>query len=426
MVKRSNITLRNGTFHLRKRVPNRFAEVEQRKEIWLSLKTDSRVEAETRAEEVWRETLDAWESALAGDPDQAEKRFACAKATAQRLGFRYMPMDSVVKLPPEDLIARVNASFTRSNKPILSRAKALLGNATPPKVTIMMALDMYWSLAEDQTLGKSPDQIRRWRSPHIKAFRFFVCVNGDLPLDQISRDHMLDFREALWRRINAGEIKPSTANDDMIHFTSTIRKVDRFKRLGLELPFGDLNFKNQTKSKRPPFSSAWITEKWLAPGALMALEPEARGVLLGMVNTGYRPSEGKALTSKQIVLDQDMPYIEIVGGERKLKTAASNRIIPLAGISLEAFRENPNGFPKYRDSPSLVLKINRFLGKYGLLETEAHTLYGLRHSFEDRLLDADVDERIRRDLMGHALDRQRYGAGATRAKLFEAVAKIAL
>jgi hypothetical protein len=39
----------------------------------------------------------------------------------------------------------------------------------------------------------------------------------------------------------------------------------------------------------------------------------------------------------------------------------------------------------------------------GLRETPEHSVYSLRHSFEDRLLDRDVDERIRRDLMGHAL-----------------------
>ena len=49
----------------------------------------------------------------------------------------------------------------------------------------------------------------------------------------------------------------------------------------------------------------------------------------------------------------------------------------------------------------------------GLFETPDHVLYSLRHSFEDRMLAAGVDERIRRDIFGHRLDRERYGAGAT-------------
>jgi integrase len=50
----------------------------------------------------------------------------------------------------------------------------------------------------------------------------------------------------------------------------------------------------------------------------------------------------------------------------------------------------------------------------------------LRHGFEDRLLAAGVDERIRRDLLGHALKRERYGSGATLEHMQELVLKVAL
>ena len=76
-------------------------------------------------------------------------------------------------------------------------------------------------------------------------------------------------------------------------------------------------------------------------------------------------------------------------------------------------RESPQGFPRYRDKPGLSATINKFMRENGLMETPAHTVYGLRHSFEDRQLAAGVDERIRRDLMGHALTHERYGKGAS-------------
>jgi integrase len=88
-------------------------------------------------------------------------------------------------------------------------------------------------------------------------------------------------------------------------------------------------------------------------------------------------------------------------------------VIPLLGVSLEAFRQYPQGFPRYANSPSLTDTINKYLRENGLLESEEHTLYGLRHSFEDRMLAAGIDERIRRDLMGHSLRRERYGEGAS-------------
>jgi integrase len=70
--------------------------------------------------------------------------------------------------------------------------------------------------------------------------------------------------------------------------------------------------------------------------------------------------------------------------------------------------------------------VNKFLRGNGLCETPDHTLYSLRHGFEDRLLAAGVDERIRRDLLGHALKRERYGSGATLEHMQELVLKVAL
>ena len=42
------------------------------------------------------------------------------------------------------------------------------------------------------------------------------------------------------------------------------------------------------------------------------------------------------------------------------------------------------------------------------------------------MLAAGVDERIRRDLMGHSLKRQRYGAGATLEMASEIIQRVAL
>jgi integrase len=77
-------------------------------------------------------------------------------------------------------------------------------------------------------------------------------------------------------------------------------------------------------------------------------------------------------------------------------------------------RAHPDGFARYRgSSASLSATINKYLRANDLLETPEHSLYGLRHSFEDRMLAAGIDERIRRDLMGHSLQRERYGDGGS-------------
>lgn len=288
------------------------------------------------------------------------------------------------------------------------------------------ALSAYWVLAADKTIGKSPDQIRRWENPRKKAAAGFIACVGDKPIEDVTTEDLIAFRGALTRRVLAGDIVASSANKDLIHFLTVIEDVARAKSIALQCNRTKIMLKTDDTNTRPPFSRAWIKDKILAPGALDGLNPEARAILLGMINTGYRPSEGAMLTAAQIRLDGPVPHISIEPVGRALKTKHSKRIIPLVGVSLEAFKAFPNGFPRYADSPALSATINKYLRENGLLETPNHSLYSLRHSFEDRMLAVGVDERIRRDLMGHALQRMRYGDGAAMLHLQGVVESIAV
>ena len=418
--------LRGETYHLRMRVPRRFAPVEHRSEVWISLHTDSASDARERASQAWRQQIEGWEARLRGDTTDAEARFEAAKELARRHGFRYLPADEVARLPIEEILSRVDAASDRNGKPIMPIADALFGFVPKPEITVSRALDLFWDLARDRTTDKTEDQLRRWRNPRLKAIRGFIEVVGDMEISSISPDDVLEYRDALLQRIEAGEIKADSANKEIGHLANVLRTVNKMKRLGLVLPFDDLMFKTGAQRTRPPFSENWIKTRLLAPGALKGLNTEARCILLGMINTGYRPSEGAALQPGDIFLDAPIPYIHIRASARSLKTAHSERIIPLAGVSLAAFRECSTGFPRYFDKPGLTNTLNKFMRENGLRETPEHSVYSLRHSFEDRLLDRDVDERIRRDLMGHALTRERYGRGASLEKLASVISRIAL
>ena len=168
---------------------------------------------------------------------------------------------------------------------------------------------------------------------------------------------------------------------------------------------------------RPPFSDQWIRDKMLAPGPLHGLNTEARLILVGMINTGYRPSEGAGLLPAEIRLDTDVPHILIQpNANRQLKNRHSEWYIPPTGASVDAFQQASLGFPTYAQSnATLSATVNKFLKENGLLETNEHTMYGLRRAFEDRLLVAGIDERVRRDLLGHGRKRERYGKGGDMA-----------
>ena len=395
--------------------------------VWISLHTDSETVARSKADRAWGNLVEAWEARLAGDTEDAEARHAAAHELARIRGFRYLGVGLVSRLPVDELVARVEAIGARRAAPDIVEASALLGTVPAPSLTLEKALELYWGLAREKTLGKSEDQLRRWKNPRVKAVRNFVEIVGNKPVEAITRDDMLDFRQHWLERIEAGEVTPSSANKDLIHLGDVLKTVNTMKRLGLTLPLGELSFREGETRTRPPFSPEWIRNKLLAPGALSGLNDEARGLLLGMVNTGYRPSEGAGLTAKTIRLDAAVPHIAIEPEGRQLKSAYARRVIPLTGVSLEAFRAFPDGFPRYRESSAgLSATVNKYLKSNGLLETPAHSFYSLRHAFEDRMLAAGIDDRIRRDLFGHRLDRERYGKGASLDHVARLVREIAL
>lgn len=420
------IAKKGNALYLRKRVPARYAAIEPRREIWLALNTDSKREAEAKAPQVWALQVDGWEAMLGGRSEDAQTRYDAAKALAQARGFRFMPIERVAQLPMPELLDRLEASMTPEGRIDPVKADAFMGAAKKPETMLSTVLDSYWDLTKDKLRGKSDDQIRRMKNPRKKAFTNLLAQIGDKPVTEITQDDLLDFRAWWWDKIEAEELDPASGNKDFTHIASTLRLIDQKKRIGLTLNYSGMNFEVGEKRTRKPFSRDWITAKILAPGALNGLNLEARCILLGMVNTGYRPSEAQDLLAEHIRLDAAVPHISIEPVNRTLKTKSSQRLIPLLGVSLEAFKLCPEGFPRYRGSPNLSATVNKFLRENELMQTEDHSLYGLRHSFEDRMLAAGIDERIRRDLMGHALGRERYGEGASLEQMAASLVPVAL
>jgi integrase len=404
--------------------------VETRKEIWRSLKTDSPGVAAQKAEAVWNELIEGWEARLAGRSDEAEERFAAAQDLAAARGVRFLSARAVAELPIGQVLERVEAVAPAAapDQPDRVEAAALLGGAAEVPITVSRALELYWGMTRDELLNKSKDQVRRWKNPRKKAIRNFISVVGDKPISQITADDMSDFRNWWMERIELEGLTTNSGNKDLTHLGSVLKTVNARKRLGIALPVSGFHFKESDSTPRPPFSDAWIRERLLAPGALGGLNAEARAILLVTVNTGCRPGEAAGLLPEDIVLDAEVPHIRIRdNAARAIKNAPSRRNLPLVGVSLEAFKDFPNGFPRYQtDSADLSATVNKYLRENGLAETERHTLYSLRHSFEDRLLRARVDERVRRDILGHALGRERYGEGGGPAFLLGEIQRAAL
>ncbi|MEJ6848615.1 DUF6538 domain-containing protein [Sinorhizobium fredii] len=427
-----SIVLRNRTYHLCKEVPRRFASVEPRRMIWQSLHTDSESEARKKAIAASDQLEAGWQLLLDGDSDEAEKRFAAVKQLAARRCIPYLPAEQVAALPLEERLKRVEEISTWRGNPNRIEARAFLGGVPDPGVTITKALEAFWEHEADKERGKSADQIRKWRNPKIKAIKNLVSQIGDKSISAITRADMVKFRD-WWRdKMRTENLVANSANKDLIHIGHILKTANQRLGLGLEDQLRKIlenhSFKDTKGDERdrPPFSDKWIREVILKDGALDGLNKEARCILLAMINTGARPSEIAGLMPEHIRIDGDVPHISIEPVGRQLKNQQSKRVIPLTGISLKAFQECPKGFPSYRGKDTLSATINKFMRENDLMESDQHVLYSLRHAFEDRMIAAEFDDRMRRQLFGHKLDREKYGKGPTLEHMHEKLKAIAI
>lgn len=425
------LTQKNGYFYIRRRVPTRYQSVEPRRIMNVCLFTDSQTVAMRKAPAIWDEMIEAWEAKLAGKDADGEARLLAARELAQKRGWRYLDVQSVAQLPIQDVLARLGAVRDGAGRIDMQVADAALGLPKKSAIKVSEAPDTFYEVATDRLVGKSEDQLRRHRNPRLKATRNFITAVEDKSLVDLTAEDMFQFRKWLAKRVEAGEVTADSANKDMTYLLAMWKPVAQSK--GFKLPFDTegLMLKTAKKTKartRPPFPDKWIKDNLLAAGALDGLNTEARLILIGMINTGYRPSEGAGLLAEEIRLDTKVPHIIIQpNSNRTIKNEQSERIIPLTGVSLQAFRQAKNGFPRYAtDNATLSGTVNKFLTENKLLPTPDHSLYSLRHSMEDRMLRAGIDERIRMDILGHQISRERYGDGGGLSHIHGLLKKIAL
>ncbi|MCY4306589.1 MAG: tyrosine-type recombinase/integrase [Aestuariivita sp.] len=405
-----NLLLRGTTWYLMRRVPKDFRSVENRRVIWQSLKTDSLSYAKEKSIEIWHAFTQAWEAKLAGREAEAEQLLCSIPEIASRQNqtcFNKVATDNREAAKILRCIEALIMQNRRKNNDVNVEYKKInsLG------VSVSEALDLYWDFCRDKTCNKSLGQIARWKRPRTKAIRNFINVVGDIQIDQITRDHMLAFRQWWIDRVEHEQLSTDSANKDMIHLGDVLKTVNSLKGYGLKLPLSGLLLSQGHVKHRPQFSEEWIRTKLLAPGALDGLNPEARAIFITMINTGARPSELATLEGQDIFLHHKYPHIVIQPKTgRELKSKSSERVIPLVGCSLTAMADYTDGFPRYRDSPSLSNAVNDYLSRKNLRETPGHSMYSLRHSFEERLRKAGIDERLRCELFGHSYGREKYGA----------------
>ena len=399
------------------------------------LKTSDLAEARLR-----RDKMEAADDAYWDDlrlegkaSDQATRRYHAACNRALAMSYKYLPANELAETADlSELIKRIKDVST-SAKVDKAEADALLGRVDMPAVRLMDVFKVVKDEVRAEEIGKKDKEAKTdWEKGKLRSIEMFVEMYGDLPIDQIDRSVGRQFYNHWKDRVIGVKGDAVTGNYANRHI-GNLRSIlnDYWDHLGEDHdnPFSGFSFSNKSRSKRKPLDVEQISRLFLQPGAFQNMNREARLILYMLIETGARLSEIATMDAEDFVLDGDYPHILIFERDgRGVKNNNSNRIVPLVGVSLEAAKlaKDDGGFPHYRPCrKSLSTALNKFCRENGFFE-EGQSVYSLRHTFEDRMKEADIDGEMRKYLMGHAIDRQEYGAFASLKKKWEAVKAIEL
>ena len=245
---------------------------------------------------------------------------------------------------------------------------------------------------------------------------YLIECLGNRSIDQYTSKDATVLREWL--------IKKGLSNSSLQRVFSGIKAVINFVTLehGLECQnaFAKVYLPSNTDAKKrhavTPSNMAKIKAECLS------LDDDIRWLVAIIFDSGMRLSEAAGLMLADLCLDEEVPYIDLKQHpHRRLKTASSERKIPLVGMSLWAakrLKQHSTGlycFPRYTNpercnSNSASAAINKWIKTVG---GSNDVIHGLRHSFRDRLRAVEAPTDMIDQLGGWALKSvgQGYGDG---------------
>ena len=433
-----HLNKRGGHWYYLRRVPKHAFLFDTRRLIRSSLKTKSLEIARIRRDAIEVADDEFWATMIVFDTgelsSEAEikykntlaRRYKSAQKRAVAHGFLYAPMEKLVDtVSLDEVMDRIQivkkVSGDRPSRAEKDEAEALLGGAQEPKVTVSEAFDLYCDeIAVGDLINKSPKQKKLWMKTKRRGIAYFIDVVGDKAMTEIVRKDGLDYYKWWAGRLQPkGKEKPlkaNTANRDIGNMRLLYSAY--FKHIGDEdrqNPLRNLSFKDSSPTEVPAFSDKWVRSKILIPDVFDGLNTEAVSIVYALIETGCRPSEIANLMPDDIILGEKVPYIRIRPRQgREIKTQSSIRNIPLVGVSLAAMKASPKGFPHYRDRNDLLsASLMKAFRHRKLFPTDKHIIYSFRHSFEKRMLEAELDYGFRCMMMGHAHSRPAYGDGGS-------------
>ncbi|MEL7447237.1 MAG: DUF6538 domain-containing protein [Pseudomonadota bacterium] len=300
-----------------------------------------------------------------------------------------------------------------------NRDRAIQAGATPRERALLTGkTTLSQALARDQQLYPVTFQKHQ-----AIGFRNFIAVNGDVPVDEVTRDQVMAYVTDCRHR---GQAESSTKRR-LGAMGAVVNRYYQDFDITRRNPFSRVPLIDATASieDRVPLDEAQVAalDEYLL--ASTHLRPRTLALLWLVRSSTLGPSEAGGLMADDVVLDHEVPHVIVRPNEiRRLKVKSRRRVFPLVGKALEYAEFLPT---KTFSSNSTSAALNKHLRK-GVELRPRQSAYSLRHRMRDRLYAAGASNDQARYLMGHAARsaHDRYGSNSPRLNELAVIVRAAL
>ena len=278
-------------------------------------------------------------------------------------------------------------------------------------LSLLDALDVYI----DQ---KGKGRPKTFRVAAERSCNYLIGLCGNKPLSGYTRQDALQFRDWLVARGLTG----SSITRNFSYLKAVINFALSEYALDVCNPFvGVYHDRSAGVLVRKPIPMEAIRN---VQSECRAVDDDLRWLIALISDTGMRLAEGTGLLKQDLVgLNTDLPYVCVTKHPwRNLKTASSERKIPLVGEALwaakrisEAYNASEFAFPRYNRTSTTAANsasaaLNKWLKQYVPVGC---TMHSFRHSMRDRLRAVQCPADITDQIGGWTTDGvgQGYGSG---------------
>ncbi|RYB07120.1 DUF6538 domain-containing protein [Lichenibacterium ramalinae] len=302
----------------------------------------------------------------------------------------------------------------------------------PKEVTLTDARATYFRLHKEGAEGR----FQRDTNLPVDAF---MALAGDRPLPSYTRDQANAYRDEMSARGN----KSGTVRRRLRVLSAIFNMAKREHSLTMVNPFEGMIIARDGADATPrlPFT---LGELRTLMAACRKADDDRRHILSIQLDTGARLSEIVGLRREDVFLSDAVPHIIIRDHRdlgRRVKTAVSNRRVPLVGEALwgatramaEAAKAQGHGewlFPRYASDGEVKGNhasgaLNKWMRTLPGVEGTTHSF---RHAMRDRMREAGIPEDIRDAIDGHGTKSvgERYGSGHSLKLLRDHMVKVVI